>query len=555
MFFEEEKKVWHTAAIKKGVSMNIPYKKLFFLTLGAFILRGVVFFLYVQHEQRYCQPDTPDYHISGINLCLGKGMVRYGTPFPFFWRAPGYPWYLSHFFRSHGVTNLGLEANAATHKSALWVQIALASCVPAILFVLALMLTGSLFIAWFTAGITMVHPGFVLASTFLLTEGISLIFFFLFLLFFYQSFRALGDGEPTSGESSSGGSPNGESISNKPSSNKSTNKKSATNKPIFSKPIIGHTQTSSRYWLWSAIAAGLFLALATWLRPMGEYVAIVASVIILAFATSSLRKKLLLILIILSTFFAALSPWYVRNYTLTHKIFFCPMMGAYLNAFIAPRVLRDVQNRPLDDTFRELQLKAGIEIQKDYFASLGTGLSVIPEEIPLRVALPIIKAHPWYAAYEWMQEVMKSTFDLYSWQLVALVKNCFKSDPLEEFLGEKTAQCLYKDSLPGAPLPLTVRIIAWLEAFYALLLWIGILFGFWYFLLRTAFHNYAVPERLKSIGGLWLKTGFMIGSLLFMTGGFGYARLRLPVEPLLIILALTAWLEIVKLYQQRKEVA
>lgn len=519
--------------------MNIPYKKLFFLTLCAFILRGAVFFFYVQHEQRYCQPDTPDYHISGITLCLGKGMIRFGTPFPFFWRAPGYPWYLSHFFRWHGVTNLGIEANTATHKSALWVQIALASCVPAILFVLALTLTGSLFIAWFTAGITTVHPGFVLASTFLLTEGLALIFFFLFLLFFYQSFRALG--EPASGEP-----PSGKPASNKPAPHKQTHNNSN----------VGNSKTVlPRHWLLHAIFAGLSLALATWLRPMGEYVAIVASITILLFANSSVSKKLLLILVMLSTFFAALSPWYVRNYKLTHKIFFCPMMGAYLNAFIAPRVLRDVQNKPLDDTFRELQQKAGIEIQKDYITSLGTGLSVVPEEIPLRVALPIIKEHPWYAAYEWMKEVMKSTFDLYSWQIVALVKNCFKSDPLEEFLSEKTAQCLYKDSLPGASLPLTVRIIAWLEALYALLLWLGIVFGFWYFLLRTLVKKFAVSEQLKSRGGLWLKTSFMIGSLLFMTGGFGYARLRLPVEPLLIILALTAWLEIVKLYKQRKEVA
>ena len=532
--------------------MNIPYKKLILLTLCAFIIRAAVFFFYVQHEQRYCQPDTPDYHISGISLCLGKGMVRYGTPFPFFWRAPGYPWYLSHFFRWHGLTNLGIDANTATHKSALWVQIALASTVPAILFVLALLLTGSFFIAWLTAGITTIHPGFVLASTFLLTEGITLIFFFLFLIFFYKSFKALG--EPTFGNPTFGNQTLGESPSDKSPSSELTSNKPILGKQTHNKQTIGNPRTLlPHHWLLNAILAGLSLALATWMRPMGEYVAIVASVIILLFANSSFRKKVLLILVLLTTFFAVVSPWYVRNYHLTHKIFFCPMMGAYLNAFIAPRVLRDVQHRPLDDTFRELQQKAGIEIQKDYIKSLGTGLSVVPESIPLRVALPIIWQYPGYAAYEWMKEVMKSTFDLYSWQLVALVKNCFKSDPLEESLREKTAQCLYKDSLPGTPLPLFVRIIAWLEAIYALLLWIGIFFGFWYFLLRTALNNYAVPERLKSLGGLWLKTGFMIGSLLFMTGGFGYARLRLPVEPLLIILALTAWLEIINLYQQRKE--
>lgn len=498
--------------------MNIPYKKLILLTLGAFLIRAAVFFFYVQHEQRYCQPDTPDYHISGITLCLGKGMIRFGTPFPFFWRAPGYPWYLSHFFRAHGIKNFGLEANVATHKSALWVQIALASTIPTLLFILALILTGSLFIAWGTAWITTIHPGFVLASTFLLTEGIALIFFFLFLIFFYKSFQALGE--------------------------------KTLSTPTINK-IASHKQThSSRQWILYAIMAGFLLALTTWMRPMGEYVVVVSTVIILLFAKASLSRKTITILLMLCTFFATLSPWYVRNYKLTHQLFFCPMMGAYLNAFIAPRVLRDAQNRLLDDTFRELQHRASKEIQKDYIASQGTGLAIVPEQIPLRVALPIIREHPWYAAHEWIKEVMKSTFDLYSYQLVALVKNCFKSDPLEEFLAEKTALCLYKDSLPWV-----IRLIAWFELFYAVLLWIGLFFGFWYFLLRTLLKNFAVADRIKSLGGLWLKTGFMIASLLFMTGGFGYARLRLPVEPLLIILALTAWLELVKLYYQRKEIA
>jgi hypothetical protein len=272
------------------------------------------------------------------------------------------------------------------------------------------------------------------------------------------------------------------------------------------------------------------------MRPMGEYVATVAAITILLFAQATIGRKLKTIAFMVVPFLLLLSPWYVRNYTLTHKIFFCPMMGSYLNAFIAPRVLRDVEHKPLETVYQELQVKAVEEIKKDYAQNYGTGLSIVPEQIPLRVAMPVIMAHPWYTAYEWLGEVMKSTFDLYSWQIVALIKNCFRSDPIEEFLGEKISGCLFDSSLPWF-----VRCIAWLEAFYTLILWIGLFFGFWYFLLRTLVHKFNVEQNLKAIGGLWLKTGFVIGSLLFMTGGFGYARLRLPVEPLLIMLSLTAW--------------
>ena len=41
------------------------------------------------------------------------------------------------------------------------------------------------------------------------------------------------------------------------------------------------------------------------------------------------------------------------------------------------------------------------------------------------------------------------------------------------------------------------------------------------------------------MAAFWFKLLFFTAAIIGMTGGFGYARLRLPVEPLLIILALT----------------
>jgi hypothetical protein len=60
----------------------------------------------------------------------------------------------------------------------------------------------------------------------------------------------------------------------------------------------------------------------------------------------------------------------------------------------------------------------------------------------------------------------------------------------------------------------------------------------WAFLVWPLFKRFRVSEQIKSYAGLFLKTGFLIGAVLFMTGGFGYARLRPPIEPLMIIIAL-----------------
>ncbi len=40
---------------------------------------------------------------------------------------------------------------------------------------------------------------------------------------------------------------------------------------------------------------------------------------------------------------------------------------------------------------------------------------------------------------------------------------------------------------------------------------------------------------------LWMGCGIMMGAVLCQTGGFGYARLRLPIEPLIILLGLVFW--------------
>ena len=163
-------------------------KNLLYLFLLAFILRAATFIFFIQHEERYRQPDTMDYHNSAIGISVGSGMHRADTMEPIFWRTPGYPYYLSKFYDLFGIRTPRFGGNTPAHMAAIWVQIFLSSLIPAVIALLALWLADSLTIAWLAGIIVAVHHAFVLASTYLLTEGLGLLFFCLFLLFFYRSF-------------------------------------------------------------------------------------------------------------------------------------------------------------------------------------------------------------------------------------------------------------------------------------------------------------------------------------------------------------------------------
>lgn len=456
------------------------------LFLAAFLVRAGSFYCYVQHEERYRQADTMDYHNAALALGIGQGMTKLNSGQPIFWRTPGYPLYLSIFYTLFGIKTANFSANMPAQKAALWVQIFACSCIPIILLFLALSLTGSLAIAWITAWVSVFHLGLVLSSTFLLTEGLALIFFYLFLLFFYQSFRCYGE------------------------------------------PINHHN------WLYSIIIAALMLGITSWIRPMGHFVATLSMLLIAFFAQESWRLKLKKIGIFFCIFLATLAPWYIRNYTLTHKLFYWPAAGTYLNAFVAPKVLRSMHGTSFETNWKQLQTVAHQKAIQEFYATRTKGLYVVPEHVAATVACPIILAHPWYAIVAWIPEVIKTTFDLYASQLVSFATNTFMWDPLEEFLGEKLALALYKETIP-----VWMRIIAWIECIFTIVLWILLLMGIVQFWIIPIYKQCNVSSDIKALAALWFKCLVLTGGILFMTGGFGYARLRLPVEPLLWMLALT----------------
>lgn len=464
-------------------NFSLAKKHLFYLFLAALAVRLLFFLGYVSHETHYQQPDSMDYHNSALCLYYGAGMYRIDTHEPIFWRTPGYPFYLSFFYTLFPSKKFGFDHWSTAHFWALIVQILLCSLVPLLVAHLALILTYSPKIALISGWVVVFHIGFVLASMYLLTEGLAVLLFIMFLCSLYQAMR-------------------------------------------------------SEYFLtMTIIIAALTLGAYTWIRPMGQFVAIAVTGIWIMLGQGNWFTRFRKSLLFLAVFLLTIAPWYIRNHALTGHWFFCPMSGPYLNSFCAPKILRTIRGIPLEQCIRILHRQATQRIQQAQRDAAKTGYVVSKEWECNAIALPIIKEHPWLFLKDWTREVIKTTLDLYSYQLAALAAGTFKYDPLEEFLTEKLAACLYQQAMPW-----WMRIICYFEVLFSLILWIGIFGGIVRFMIMPFFHRNHVSIYIQQLHKLWWQTIPLIIAVLWMTGGFGYARLRLPIEALLIIMGLTWWI-------------
>lgn len=479
---------------------DYTWQKLTLIFIAALLIRFTLFELYIQHEERYKQADSFDYHVCAACIKSGNGMTRFDTKETIYWRTPGYPLFLSFFYAWYNISKPDFSSNKKAQKAAILIQIFLCSFIPLLIFFLTRLLTGLLPISWIAAWIGVFHLGFILASCFILSDALAHIFFLGFLYFFYQSFVLWFEQK---------------------------NKKLTTQTMIFNTFI-------------SALLLGLY----TWIRPNGQYLVFVVLFIML-FGQCSWRLKISKITLFTVIFFATLAGWYVRNHTITGHWFFCPMSGPYLQTFCAPKIMRRVSGKSLDYCIKYILSHVGPEMKKETIrlSKEAPHLQPCKELICSKIAKPWIIQYPRYFLYDWTKEVLKTTFDLYGSQLVSLVNKTHMWDPAEEFLSEKLMLCLFTQ-----PMPWFMRFICWIEALYYILIWIGILAGSLLFLLQPLIARRFNEPALQKTQAAWIKSGLLIGALLIMTGGFGYARLRIPADPLLIILSLTFWYYIIAHY-------
>ena len=174
-------------------SLQKRWHNLLCLFLIAILIRSLVFAFYIAPHEFYLQPDSRDYHYCACSLAAGHGMAHPDNLYPTFWRTPGYPLYLTIFYRIFGVQSLDFLKNKKQLEASIWVQILLCSLLPVLLFFLALHLTASSLLAWCVAWISVFHLGFVLATNYILSDALASLLLMIFFLFFYRITRFIGE--------------------------------------------------------------------------------------------------------------------------------------------------------------------------------------------------------------------------------------------------------------------------------------------------------------------------------------------------------------------------
>lgn len=469
------------------------------LFLAAFVIRSCTFHFFIKPGEYYNQPDALDYNFATLILRYTGSMTPPKST-PIVWRTPGYPAFMLPFYIWQKATpNTKFSDNAPSQHAVIRAQIALCSFIPMVLLFLAFLLSGSWLLSWAVAAISMVHIGFVTTSTFLLTDALGSLLFYVFLIYLYLTwFRAgnyLSPAQP------------GKAWHENP------------NKTLF--------------------VAGLLLAAYTWMRPMGVFVGQCTTLLLLLAPALNLVERLKRAAVFFISFFTPLLPWYIRNYRLTGSWFFCPIQGEYLRVFAAPKLVRRVTGVNYQQAMNMLGQDLGRRVKLYTLANPGAPLFI--HLLSGSVALPWIKQFPLQFAYDWIQQVIKTTFDPYSYRLAKIGYGTSMSDPLEEFLTENWYETLYK-----SPASFWMHAIGWIEFLSMIVLWTGFFAGLYQFVLKPLYLYFKQNVPLSNTTIVWLLVLPMIAFVIVPSGGFGCARLRLPVEPLIIILSGIWYLQFVQ---------
>lgn len=486
------------------ISNLLKQNKYFLISLFifSFFLRGAVFQFYLGKNNNYWQVDSNTYHKLAQSLSEGKGFSIDGNAS--FYRLPGYPFFLSIYYKFFG----------SDTKNVLWMQILLASLIPILIFLLSLILIPkSLAIARISSIYSSVHLGLVFYSGFFMSESLFIFFFLLFSILFFQNLHLYFCYGFVNGLSkifpflfcSSDICSGSEFV---------TLEKNIENDSIIKRNKL-------------LLFAGIFLGLAGLVRPVGHYLLFVA-VFILLFSHDILKNKIKKSLFLILGFLMIAFPWLLRNYNQQGQFFFHTLPGGHFLHFAAARSAMLEQKCSFNEAKDFLRGKVAILAKKEK-KKLGHKLNGIEVcNLRMNLALSYFKKYPFVTIKNFMIDIFRTSFSLYSAEILYL-ENGRKS--IDYFSSKRTIFDLLRRYFdPPTKVPF-LRFLVLLEI---------LLFAF---ILLGAYSGFAVAmlflflNKFKSKTCLYFKLLPFIGLFLFIGLAGGYSRMRLPAEPFLIILA------------------
>ncbi len=493
------------------------------LVVSAFLVRAVVFEKYLALDNRYWQVDTTTYEKLAQKIAVGERFVT-DDGAPQVYRLPGYPFFMGMLYKIFG----------HNHRIVLWVQIILASFIPLLIFFLC----GVIFperrrVGWIAAWVTVFHVGYVLYSGFMMTETLFVALFLLFLILFLGF--VLGKDKKNLTCCDKG---------DKDHRNKSALK-------FFNLTALNPAAKGAAYIqfydelidqdfvythcvcneadgdeIWRLFGAGVFLGLASLVRPVGHYVLVVALIVL----ALSHRKRVLqwaAALVLAVGWLVIVGGWLARNAAFFGHIFFHTLPGGHFLYLSAARVVAAEQNisyqNARDDLRAEVQEKEEILVEEK-----GRRLNEFEVcKLHEGLALDVFKKYPLTTFTMWAKDVVRTTLSLYSAEVLYLESG---REHYDYFATVRPLSSWFNRYLKPQTEKVWLKFLIWSEIFFHALL-----------LILAAIFAFKALKRLRTkLGRVFLSTApFVILFFVIALAG-GYARMRLPVEFFLIIWG--AWL-------------
>jgi hypothetical protein len=271
------------------------------------------------------------------------------------------------------------------------------------------------------------------------------------------------------------------------------------------------------------LLAGMFLGASSLIRAVGHYVLITVLVLIIM-QKIPLRRKIGSSVMLFVGWCLLAAWWLVRNFLLTGYVFFHSLSGVHFLNFLTAPVVARAEQAPYDVTQRKLYKEwQACVVQQE--AELHTNLNEYEKCcLAEKVSVSYLKKYPFvvvrHAALQWI----KTCIEPYSVYLFSIDDPPGYSRYINSGFKEKLGTFIH-------PSP-DVKKLRWF--IYFELIWLVFsMLGLLLFLVGLL----SSPFLRRSV----IKVMPFVAILVGMTLACGFARMRLPVEPILIIFVVFGW--------------
>ncbi|MFA6990534.1 MAG: hypothetical protein WC192_00580 [Candidatus Babeliales bacterium] len=481
----------------------------FFLSLA---IKVIFFLIFLKNNSCLLMFDSGQYHKVALNILSWTGQTN-------FYRMPGYPVFLAACYKIFGVHPI----------AALIMQIILGSLIPLLVFALALVLfdkstfNSQIKTAKLASLVACFDLGYIIFPGLIMSEILFTMFFTLFLILFLYNYTPFFCKSPLLKTLRQPLRQAPSLRSELASAGRQGERDEHTKEPARGE-LVEPFQRVLTFPISRLFLAGIALGIACLIRPVGHGL-FLTSIFMLMVSKDKFFVKIKSIALFSTGLAFTLGIWIFRNFLLTGYIFMHTLSGPHFLNHSAVRLCM------MDEkiTYEQAQKKVYAELKNLEPAKtnvLGKPLQEIEHcQLAEKLAISYMLKNPVLTVQHFISNMLKTTFGLYSSELLVIDSG----GQLPEYSNNRSIKSIFKRFL----LPdVNNKFIIWV-IYFEIIFFLFILLGLAIFIFISPIDRGKICTLIKTLP--------FICCLIFLTLSCGYARLRLPIESFLIILAIKEW--------------